>query len=306
MIGSLRAAALWFAAAALLPAGALAQTLYAVSVRNYSDAGYRGVEGNLYKVAPGTGATSLLTSLRAGGQTPIGLDGLAMHPVTGVFYGITSPTSAVIPRSLVTVDPESGRVTLVGDLGHAGSDIGFDSGGTLFAWIPDTRQMGAVDLATGAVTPRGRPGERGSSKGGFTVIAGGVALVAATGATGTLDRVDTASGTITIGPPLVGAPFPDLISGLAYSPNGELFAINSNFGTSSSANLVTIDVETGKVTNIGPLPSDTDAIAFGRTIGTPRSSVANELTQWRFPVMVVLFLFAVVFLAAVMWPRKKR
>jgi hypothetical protein len=304
MIAALRRTALMLAATALLAAGAGAQTLYAVSVRTYSDPGYKGVEGNLYKVDPETGVTSLLKSLTVGGSVPIGLDGLAMHPGTGVFYGITAPTSAVIPRSLVKVDPESGHVSLIGDLGHAGSDISFASDGTLFIWIPDTRQVGTVNLATGAVTPRGRPGERGASKGGFTVIGDGVAVAAATGATGTIDTINIATGAITIGPRLMGAPFPDLISGLAYSPRGEIFAINTNFGTSSTANLVTIDQKSGTITNVGPLPSDTDALAFGRSIEAQRLAT-SELSQWRFPVMVVLFLFALVFLVVVMWPREK-
>ncbi len=40
---------------------AAAQTLYAVSVRTYSDPGYHGVEGNLYTVDPDTAATNLVT-----------------------------------------------------------------------------------------------------------------------------------------------------------------------------------------------------------------------------------------------------
>src|ERR1700694_136140 len=91
------ASILVLAAASLLSLAAGAQTLYAVSVRTYSDPGYKGVEGNLYKVDPDTGATSLLTSISMGGAT-IGLDGLAIHPTTGVFYGMTPPTSALIPR----------------------------------------------------------------------------------------------------------------------------------------------------------------------------------------------------------------
>jgi hypothetical protein len=294
---------LMLAAAALLSTAVGAQTLYAVSVRTYSDPGYKGIEGNLYTVAPETGATSLVASLSVGGISPIGLDGLAIHPTTGVFYGITAPTSAVIPRSLVKVDPETGYVTLIGDLGDVGSDIAFDHGGTLFIWLPNTRQLGTVNLTTGAVTPRGRPGERGASKGGFTVIGDGVAVVAATGANGTIDTVDTATGAITTGPQLGGAPFPGLISGLAYSPTGVIFAINTNFGTSSSANLVTVDASTGRVTDVGPLPNDTDAMTFGRSTASPKS-FASELTQWRLPVLVLIFVFAVGVLIVVMRPRK--
>jgi hypothetical protein len=300
-IGALLSATLVLAAA-LCATAAEAQPLYAVSVRTYSDPGYKGVEGNLYKVAPETAATSLVAALSVGGATPIGLDGLAIHPATGAFYGITAPSSAAIPRSLVKVDAETGYVSLIGDLGETGSDIAFGHDGTLFIWLPDTRQMGTVNLATGAVTPRGRPAERGAPKGGFTVINGSVALVAATGGAGTIDTVDLATGGIATGPYLTGAPFADLISGLAYSPKGVLYAINTNFGRSSSANLVIIDARTGAVTNVGPLPNDTDALTFG--FAPPDQLFATEWAQWRFPAMVLLVVSALGVLVFVMRPRK--
>jgi hypothetical protein len=290
-------------AVALCAAAAQAQTLYAVSVRTYSDAAYKGIESNLYQVVPETGATTLLTSLTFAAGAPIGMDGLAIHPVTGVFYGITSATSSVIPHSLVEVDPESGRVTLIGNLGLAASDIAFDHDGTLFVWIPGTRQIGTVDLETGLATRRGLPGERGASKGGFTIIGKGVAIVAATGATGTIDTVDLTTGAISPGPQLTDAPFAGLISGLAYSSQGETFAINTNFGTSSSANLVSINLQTGKVTDVGPLPNDSDAMTFGRSIAQRASYSDPE--QWRFPIMVALFVAALGFITVMLWPRKR-
>src|SRR5689334_18967097 len=105
------------ALASLFTAAAAAQALYASSMRTYSDPGYHGVEGNLYLVDPETASTRLVTSFNVGGKTPVGLDGLAIHPRTGVFYGITAATSSVIPKSLVVVDPINGNVTPVGDLG---------------------------------------------------------------------------------------------------------------------------------------------------------------------------------------------
>ncbi|HUL56633.1 MAG TPA: hypothetical protein VLT60_06515 [Usitatibacter sp.] len=293
---SLQLFAAAFAIALALPAAA--QTLYAVSVRTYSDPGYHGVEGNLYTVDPETAATNLVTSLNVSGKTPVGLDGLAIHPRTGVFYGITAPTSAVIPRSLVILDPATGSVTPVGELSQIGSDIGFDPDGTLFMWLPNTRQLGTVNLDTGEVTARGAPIERGASKGGFAVIGGGKAYVAGTGGAGTLDTVDMNTGEITIGPSLVGAPFADLINGLAYSPRGILYGINTSFGRATQANLVTIDPRTGQVTNIGALPNDTDALTFGA--GNASKDMAASLMEWRVPVLVALFIFAVIVIIVAM------
>lgn len=277
------------ALASLFAAAAAAQTLYAVSVRTYSDPGYHGVEGNLYLVDPETASTRLVTSLNVSGKTPVGLDGLAIHPRTGVFYGITAPSSATIPKTLVIVDPTNGNVTPVGPLGQTASDIEFDTSGTLYAWLPETRQVGTVDLDTGRATPRGKPIQRSANKGGFVLIGPDQAYVATTGGAGTLDIVDIATGSVTTGPALVGAPFPDLINSLAYN-KGTLYAINSNFGRSSQANLVTIDPHTGKVTNVGALPNDTDAITFGPATA-PRDMTAS-LMEMRFPILIGLGIFA--------------
>jgi hypothetical protein len=274
-----------------------AQTLYAVSVRTYSDPGYHGVEGNLYTVDPDTAATNLVTSLNVSGKNPVGLDGLAIHPRTGVFYGITAPTSAVIPRTLVILDPTTGNVTPVGELTQIGSDIGFDPDGTLYMWLPQTRQLGTVNLDNGQVTARGAPIDRGATKGGFAVLGGGKAFVAGTGGAGTLDTVDMNTGTISIGPTLTGAPFPDLINGLAYS-KGVLYGINTSFGRATQANLVTIDPNTGKVTNVGALPNDTDALTFGPA--TSPKDMAESLMEWRVPVLVALFVFAVIVIIVAM------
>jgi hypothetical protein len=276
--------------AALLLVGAVpaaAQTLYAVSVRTYSDPGYKGVEGNLYTVAPDSGATTLVAALSLGGQAPLGLDGLAIDPKSGTFYGITAPSSNVIPHSLVTVDPRNGFVTLVGDLGMTGSDIVFDREGTLYAWLPETRQVGTVDLSTGLVTPRGRPMARGTQRGGFTLTSSNRGLIATSGGKGTLDSIDLSTGAITTGPALVDAPFPELMSGMALSPEGLIFAINTDFGTPASADLVTIEASSGKVRKVGPLPNDTDAICFGPSLAQA-TSLGNRISQWRVPVLLAL------------------
>ena len=290
-----------FAIALAMPTAA--QTLYAASVRTYSDPSYHGVEGNLYTVDPDSASTNLVTSLNVSGKTPVGLDGLAIHPRTGVFYGITAPTSAVIPRSLVILDPTTGNVMPVGELSLVGSDIGFDPDGTLYMWLPETRQLATVNLDNGQVTPRGAPIGRGATKGGFALIGGGKAFVAGTGGNGTLDTVDMNTGTITVGPTLSGAPFPDLINGLAYS-KGVLYGINTTFGRSAQANLITIDPATGKVTNVGALPNDTDSLTFGTA--TAPKDMAASLMEWRVPALIALFVFAlVVAVVAMRSPAKK-
>jgi hypothetical protein len=291
------------ALACLLACSAQAQTLYAVSVRTYAEPGYKGVESNLYTVNPNTGVTSLVSPLTLDGSLPIGVDGLAIHPDNGTFYGITASTSSTLPRSLVSIEPRTGRVTAIGALGANGTDIDFDHDGTLYIWLPDTRQLGTVNLQTGAVTARGVAMRQGATKGALAIVGKGKALLATTGGHGRIDSVDMATGVIERGPDLEGAPFPDIISGLAWSPKGVLYAINTNFGTPALADFVSIDPATGKVTLIGPLPNDTDAISFGPSLEAGKSLAVN-LNEWRLPILIALAFVAVAIIVLVMKPWK--
>src|SRR5579862_618877 len=291
------------AVSAFFAASAAAQVLYAVSVRTYTDPGYHGVEGHLYIVDPETAASTLVAPLMISGKTPIGLRGLAVHPKTGVFYGITSPSASSSPRSLVLVDPTNGSVTPVGDLGYGASDLDFDTDGTLYAWVPETRQVGTVNLDTGAITLVGQPLERGALKGSVAFVDKGHALVAGTGGNGTLDTIDLVTGKVTAGPTLKGAPFPDFIGGLAFSPKGVLYAINSSLGRGVQANLITIDPQTGVITNLGALPNDTESLYFGPPVERSRDLFAG-LLEWRTPLMIALVIFAVLVLVVLGRPPK--
>jgi len=85
------------------------------------------------------------------------------------------------------------------------------------------------------------------------------------GASGTLDNVDLATGALQVGPQLTGAPFSTQINSMSFSPSGLLLAVNSNGGNPANTRLVTINTATGVVATIGPLPDDTDALAFSGT-----------------------------------------
>lgn len=281
---------------------AAAQTLYAVSVRTYSDPSYRGVEGNLYRVDPISAATTLIAPLRLDGRDNIGLDGLAIHPKSGDFFGITPQTGSTIPSSLVRLDPSTGTVTLIGNLGAAGSDIAFDREGTLFAWLPAQGQLSRVDLKTGAATPIGTPRQATATKGAFQVTGGGTAMIAASGANGTLDTIDLKDGAIIASVPMSGARYPQLINGLAMSPQGILFGVNTNGGVPALADLVRIDAKTGQITIVGPLPNNTDALTFGPAVAA--ESHAWDLDRWRTLLLPVLILIAVgLFVIVARWLR---
>jgi DNA-binding beta-propeller fold protein YncE len=250
--------ALWVSSA-----GAVPHTLYAASVRS-GLAPDAPIAGNLYVINLANGTATLVGAIRLPGSKPIGVTGMAVHPSTGILYGITSELSPNHPRSLVVIDPDSGAATLVGDLGMIGSDIAFDANGTLYLWLPATSQLGTVNVENAAVTPLGKPGPAGSPA-GIAIDPVGMVYVTSKGANGTLDNVDLATGSLQVGPPLTGAPFATQINSMSFSPSGLLLAVNSNGGSPATTRLVTINTATGAVATIGTLPDDTDALAFTGT-----------------------------------------
>ena len=241
---------------------ARADTVYVATLREYGNEQSGGLGGALYKVEFPSGKATLIAPLRVGGTVPVGLTGLAIHPKTGLWYGITAGLSPNVPRSLVTIDPRTGNVTLVGGLGTEGADIRFDPKGKLYIWLNEPAQLGTVDLGTGAATPLGPSGYEQTLGGGLAIDRDGTIYVSATNAAGTLDRVDPHTGKVTVGPRLNGAPYITSIHSLAFSESGLLYGVNSTIGAPSKATLVRIDVTTGKVTEVAPLPNDTDPLAF--------------------------------------------
>jgi hypothetical protein len=183
--------------------------------------------------------------------------------VTGELYGITAEKSPAYPVSLVTIDLANAHAKVIGNLGVVGTDIAFDHAGTLYVWLRETSQLGVIDLATGRATPIGTPGPA-SEIGGLAITKGETIYVAASGATGTLDRLDPKSGRATKGPALNHAPLPGGINALTTSPGGTLLAVNTILGTPQQTLLVEIDPATGTISALGELPADTDALVFAR------------------------------------------
>lgn len=257
----------WGAAAALAVAAmatalpSLGQRLYAASVRTMAEGGSDAIGGSLYAVDLKTGSATLIAPIRLNGTSPLGVTGLAVHPDTGVMYGITSPLSRTNALSLVIVDPANGNARMIGPLKVGGSDIAFNRSGILFTWLPETHQLGVVNLDTGNVTPIGEAGSPGPPA-GLAIDSQGTAYITPKGATGSIDVVDVATGVVKTGARLKGAPFDSSINSMTFTPSGLLLAVNSNAGSPAATRLVTVNVSTGLVQLIGQLPDDTDALAF--------------------------------------------
>jgi hypothetical protein len=271
-----------------------ADALYATSLRGEA-AGGAFVAGNLYTVDPASAAAKLIGPIRLG-DTAIGITAVATHPRTGVFYGITAGLSPAVPRSLMTVDLDSARATLVAPLSMRGSDLAFGQDGTLYMWVPEAKRLVKLDVDSGAIEPLGPSGIDAGPSGGLAIDrGGGKAYVAATGASGTLDTIDLETGKGTTGPRLTGAPFAVSIDNMTLSPSGTLYAVNSNGGAPSNAALVTIDVATGEVRRIGALPGDTRGLIFAPERAQP--STWEAARKW---ILVALSVLAVV-LMIVAW-----
>jgi hypothetical protein len=279
---------------------ARAQTLYAASTRRYVSSS--DVVGRLYVIDPGTAASRLVGPIRVGGTVHVGITGLAVHPRTGILYGITAGLIPTLRPSLVTIDTKSAEATLIGPLGHSGSDINFDPKGTLFIWLTDLKQLGTVNLKNGAATPRGPPvGIADAVGGGLAIDERAVAHIATTTAAGTLDTVDTATGVRTVGPQLSGAPYLSAIHSMTFSPAGELFGVNTNMAAPAKAALVKIDPATGAVANVGALPDDADGLAF-----SPDRAGSVDAGKPFAAVYLVLVISALAAVAAFIWVRRKR
>ena len=237
-----------------------ATRLYSTSIRTTFDGTPR-IDCNLYQVDPANGHSSLLTPIRAGNEA-VAIVSLAIQPETGTLFGATATVSPAFAQSLVKVDTASGRAELVGRLSQAVSDIGFGRDGTLYGWLPEGSRLPRIDPASGDLRPMDASGIRTVIGGGMAIDANDAGFVTATSATGTLDRLDIATGRGEPGVALNGAPFPGAITNLTFAPSGQLYAVNSNLGSPATTVLVTIDPATGDVRSVGNLPDDSRGLIF--------------------------------------------
>jgi hypothetical protein len=267
-----RAFILSFCLAAALVSSLPAQTLYVAT-------GSKGAHGVLYTVNPATAAFTSVGPITTS-TGAIGMTGIAFDPLNGILYGITGLESPTSPRNLVTINPATGAAAIVGTLMDATnpgfavglSDISFRSDGMLFGISPGT--LYTINLGTAAVTSIGATGENPPG-GGLAFNPAGV-LYSAGSAVGTVDTLNTTTGARMVGPTMTGSPHAGTLgamNALAFNSASVLYGTDSdraqNGATTVAVNLVTINTTTGVVTNIGVLPNDVDAIAFGPAVPEP-------------------------------------
>jgi hypothetical protein len=264
-----------------------------------------GGPGELFILNPANGA--MITDvgpLHDSGGTNYAITGLAFNPVTGVLYGSTANTVVATSARLVTINPATALVTVIGpynagptgnnshgqNVGATMGDIAFDSAGNLFGiGSIGGPTLYSVNISTGQATAVGPSGLSGGTAGGglaFSpsgVLFGSPNSFTATGAEfGTYNRATGAYTQIANITTPAGA-------GTGYA--GFAFLGNVLYGDDlgTPAHLVTINTTTGAVTDLGASVVGLDAIAFSVTpVPEPASLTLLSLAgvgalahQWR-------------------------
>jgi hypothetical protein len=230
-----------------------------------------GGPGELYIIDPATGSVIQdVGPTNDGVGTNYPITGLAFHPVTGVLYGSTGNNPPETAARLVTINPATGLVTVVGSY-NAGptnssgtpatmGDLAFDAAGNLYGvGTIGGPQLYSIDITTAQATVIGNTGLTSTTGGGLDISPGGIFYGTPTASRyGTYDPVTGAYTNITnpVKPGGGGA-----YAALAFDGN-VLYGLNSAPGSPPPTFLVTIDPTTGTVTNVGGSVQALDAIAF--------------------------------------------
>jgi hypothetical protein len=251
-----------------------------------------GGPGELYILDPATsGIVQDIGPLNDTSSTNYPITGLAFSPITGVLYGSTGNSVAATAAKLVTIDPATALVTVVGSY-NAGpvnqqgtpatmSDLAFDTAGNLFGvGSIGGPNLYSINIATGQATVIGSTGISSTGGGGLAISPGGVFYGTPTNTQfGTYNRTTGAYTNITSpARPAGGGAY----AALAY--NGlTLYGINSGPGSPPPINLVTFDAA-GNVTDHGASVNALDAIEFSVLLGDYNfngSVDAADYVTWR-------------------------
>lgn len=221
-------------------------TLYAATARS----GNASTPGTFYRVAPADASAVLV------GATGDVLTGLAFDPTFTTLYGLN--TSPFADQSIFTVDPGTGATTLVGPSGDPPTnncgDLTFVSGNLVGnSWVGE---FVSFDTTTGAATLIGT----NTANTGLAMAADAQQqLWLAIGNPGSLYSVNPATGDLTLIAALSGdiTPGTDYLCALTFL-DGTLYGVTTDQAT--TARLVTVDLVTAVVTEVGVLPVNIDAL----------------------------------------------
>jgi hypothetical protein len=227
-----------------------------------------GGAGELYVLNPATGGVIQdVGPLNDALNVNYGVTGLAFNPITGLLYGSTANADPATAAKLITINPLTGLVNVIGDFNVTGggvgstmADIGFDSSGHLYGiGSKGGPQLYSIDLLTGQATIVGAGSGLTSTTGGGLAISPSSVFYGTPTASrfGTYDSTTGAYSNIANPVKPGGGAY----AALDFDGN-VLYGLNSGTGSPPPTHLVTIDTVTGAVTDLGSSVLALDAIAF--------------------------------------------
>ena len=230
-----------------------------------------GAAGELYRLDPTNGAVLQdIGPLNDSLGTNYPVTGLAFHPTSGILYGSTGNAPEETSARLVTINPASGLVTVIGafNAGNAGTkastmaDLSFDpTTGTLYGvGSVGGPQLYSIDIITGQATLIGGTGLTSTTGGGLAISSSGTFYGAPTSSRFGTYNSSTGAFTLIANP---AKPAGGGYGALGFDPDtGVLYGLNVGSGSPPPTHLVTINQVTGAVTDLGASVTSLDAIAF--------------------------------------------
>jgi hypothetical protein len=230
-----------------------------------------GAAGELYTIDSATGAmVQDIGPLNDGLGQNYPITGLAFHPTTGVLYGSTGNSQAGTEARLVTINPLTAQVTLIGSF-NAGptntngtpatmADIAFGPTGNLYGvGSIGGPQLYSIDPLTGQATVIGSTGLTSTTGGALAISSSGTIY-----GSPTASRFGTYNGTTGTFTNIVNPVKP--VGGgwgaLEFDESGVLYGLNVGAGSPPPTHLARFDPTTGAVTDIGASLNSLDAIAI--------------------------------------------
>ncbi|MEO5802738.1 MAG: hypothetical protein ABIR24_04350 [Verrucomicrobiota bacterium] len=229
-----------------------------------------GAAGELYIINSANGAmVQDVGPLNDSSSVNYPMTGLAFHPSSGVLYGSTGNSVVSTAAKLVTINPNTCLVTVIGSF-NAGpvngsgtpatmADLAFDNAGNLYGvGSIGGPQLYTINISTGQATLVGPTGLTSTTGGGLAVNSAGFFYGSPTATRfGTYNSTSGAFSNIA-----APAPTPALsgYATFAFDENDVLFSIN--LAPAGVTHLVTFNLATGVNTDLGASVTSLDAIAF--------------------------------------------
>ena len=256
----------------------------------YGADGKAALAGNLWLIDPRDGYSIVIGPIQSGepgAEVGHAVSGLAFHP-DGTLFAATTVFAGT--AQLLTVDPDTGEATVIGDLATSGgvgyrhvADITF-AGTTLVGWRQATAAPGqavTIDTATGEVTPLGAE-LAGTYGGGLVTLEDGRVIlypfgVGGAGVRGQYFSLNPETGERTLlgelsaggNPGVCGA---TMFRGTAYAAVCPFFAANA--GTV----LATVQPDDVVLTKYASAPLNIDALASDEPGTSEAAPVAPQMT----------------------------